>query len=80
MECSFFFDRWEDAVAVALPCAFAGRAGEPLAEKSESAAITRTIFTFRHTGECAENPEQFQCSPMPFSLLVPLKMRVCLIM
>ena len=42
-------------------CAVAGRAGEPLAEWTQSAASTRAMKLFRHMEECAENPEQLQC-------------------
>ncbi len=34
---------------------------------------------FRHTGECAENPEPFQCSPEKRLIPVPGRVRVCLI-
>jgi hypothetical protein len=66
-------------VAGILLRAFAVRAGEPLAEITESAASTKAIIAFRHTGECAENPEQFQCSPAPVSLPVPRRVQACLI-
>ena len=54
-------------------------AGEPLAACAISAHSTRAINLYRHTGECAENPEQLQCIPFNNFLRVSVRVRMGLI-